>query len=83
MTSPEIGDRDRNADRREWAKLTASEEAANLRLQKIVLGSLAAFTVALGLGLGLLFMFSDGILTATNHSERTATTTGTATGSVR
>jgi len=81
MTSPEIGDRDRNADRREWAKLTASEEAANLRLQKIVLGSLAAFTVALGLG--LLFMFSDGILTATNHSERTATTTGTATGSVR
>ena len=81
MTSPEIGDRDRNADRREWAKLTASEEAANLRLQKIVLSSLAAFTVALGLG--LLFMFSDGILTATNHSERTATTTGTATGSVR
>ena len=81
MTSPEIGDRDRNADRREWAKLTASEEDANLRLQKIVLGSLAAFTVALGLG--LLFMFSDGILTATNHSERTATTTGTATGSVR
>ena len=62
-------------------QLTASEEAANLRLQKIVLGSLAAFTVALGLG--LLFMFSDGILTATNHSERTATTTGTATGSVR
>ena len=61
--------------------LTASEEAANLRLQKIVLGSLAAFTVVLGLG--LLFMFSDGILTATNHSERTATTTGTATGSVR
>ena len=81
MTSPEIGDRDRNADRREWAKLTASEEAANLRLQKIVLSSLAAFTVALGLG--LLFMFSDGILTATNHSERTATTRGTATGSVR
>ena len=81
MTSPENGDTDRNADRREWAKLAASEKAANLRLQKTALGSLAAFTVACGLG--LLFMFSDGILTATHHSERTATTTGTATGSVR
>jgi hypothetical protein len=79
MTSPENGDTDRNADRREWAKLAASEKAANLRLQKTVLGSLAAFTVACGLG--LLFMFSDRISTSINHSERPATTTGTATGS--
>jgi hypothetical protein len=81
MTSPDNGNTDRNADRREWAKLAAAEKAANLRMQKIILGSLAAFAVVFGLG--VLFMFSDRNSTATNQSERPATTTGTATGSVR
>ena len=78
MTSPDNGNTDRNADRRAWAEADRLERAADWRIQKIIIvGSLAAFTLAFGLG--LLFMFNDRISTATSHSERPATTTGTAT----
>ena len=81
MTSPDNGNTDRNADRRAWAESDRLERAADWRIQKIIIvGSLAAFTVAFGLG--VLFMFSDRNSAATNQSERPATTTGIATGSV-